>query len=299
MNVRNYQISKELGRGTFGVTYLGYDTINNREVAVKTIDIRKSRELGANLDSINEEIDTLKEISGGDCSKYVACYYESFQDNFGGTDTMFIISEYISGGSLTDFIVANSGTIPPTVLWSLYLQLLIGLKYIHERGYAHRDIKPDNILITDDYTVKYIDFGLACLEKCRVASCTNTCKGSPGTLFYMSPEFFNGTHQDSLASSKAHDIWSLAVVMFEMAHGLNVVPFQVITPDGSSVLPKDQIKANISRAPAFSANYTLDDGRTNTFLNSLLVNDPSYRPTVEMSQSILINLVFAKVWFCG
>jgi len=299
MSVRNYQIGQELGRGTFGVTYLGYDAINGRQVAVKTIDINKSREMGADLDSINEEINTLKEISGDNCSKYLACYYESFQDSFNGVDTMFIISEYINGGSLTDFIRNNNGSIPPSVLWSLYLQLLLGLRFIHERGYAHRDIKPDNILITEDYTIKYIDFGLACLQQCRVMSCTNTCKGTPGTLLYMPPEFFNGTHEDSVSASKAHDVWALALVMFELAHGLNIYPFQIFTPDGSAVLSNEQMMANIAQAPTFSSNYTLDDGRTNIFLNSLLIQNWHSRPTVEIAQDILNDQVLAKVWTCN
>lgn len=78
MNVHNYQLLQELGRGTFGITYLGYDIVNRRNVAIKTIDINKSKELGTDISGINEEIETLKEITGTNCSKYVACYYESF-----------------------------------------------------------------------------------------------------------------------------------------------------------------------------------------------------------------------------
>src|SRR5580692_2119543 len=81
VQVRNYLLYQELGRGAFGVTYLGYDTAMGREVAIKTVDIAKSSELGINIDAINGEINTLKEISGSACSKYIACYYESFQDN--------------------------------------------------------------------------------------------------------------------------------------------------------------------------------------------------------------------------
>ena len=297
-NINNYQIGHELGRGTFGVTYYGYDTANNREVAIKTIDINKSMQMGADINSINEEINTLKEISGGDCSKYVACFYESFRDVLNGVDTVFIVSEYINGGSLTDFIKNNNGIIPPTALWSLYLQLILGLKFIHDRGYAHRDIKPDNILITEDYTIKYIDFGLACLQRCKITACTNTCRGSPGTLLYMPPEFFNGTREESLDGSKAHDLWSLGVVMFELAHGINMYPFDILTPDKSSLLPNDQLISNIASAPQYSSNYILDDGRTNNFLTDILINNWRLRPTVDMSESILIDNVLSKLWVC-
>lgn len=302
MNVRNYQLLQELGRGTFGITYLGYDTVNNRNVAVKTIDINKSMSLGADINAINEEIDTLKALSSGTCSKYVACYYENFQDNFNGADTMFIVSEYINGSSLTSFIQNNNGTIPPTVLWALYLQLLLGLQYIHDLGYAHRDIKPDNILITDDYTIKYIDFGLACVQQCQVLSCTNTCRGTPGTFLYMPPEFFNKQRQDSLAGSKAHDMWSLAVVMFQMANGINSFPFQAFEPDQNGqiqLLPNDQLAYHIAQAPEYSSNYSLDDARTNSYLTSLLVNDWKLRFDVGEAKQILTEQVMAIVWACS
>jgi len=87
-------------------------------------------------------------------------------------------------------MIGKNEIIPsPNILWPLFLQLLLGLNFIHNKGYSHRDIKPNNILITKDYTIKYIDFGIACLAECRVSECTNICGGINGTLNYMPPEF--------------------------------------------------------------------------------------------------------------
>jgi serine/threonine protein kinase len=101
------------------------------------------------------------------CPEYLACYYESFIGRLNGIETIFIVSGFIEGGSLTDFIKRYGGNVPVNFLWPVMLQLILGLKYIHSKNYSRRDIKPDNILITRDYTIKYIDFGLACLSKCR------------------------------------------------------------------------------------------------------------------------------------
>lgn len=104
MKVRNYELGKQLGKGTFGVTYLAYDTFNKLNVAIKTIDINKSTKLGASIAQIKEEIMTLQDINGNNCNKYMACYYESFMGDLQGIPTVFIVSEYIDGESLTKFI---------------------------------------------------------------------------------------------------------------------------------------------------------------------------------------------------
>jgi len=296
MKIRNYTLLNELGRGTFGVTYLGLEENNNKKVAIKTIDIAKSKELGVDISAIDDEIQTMKELSKGGCPKHIACFYESFVDDMNGISTMFIISEYIEGGSLTDFINSYNGNMPIGQLWPIMLQLILGLKYIHDRGYAHRDIKPDNILITNDLTIKYIDFGLACLEKCRILTCTNTCKGAGGTLLYMPPEFFNNTRVDSLNASQAHDVWSLLMVFYELSNGPYMFPYITRSQDGLSFLSTEEIIMHISNAPEYLSNYNFDDGRTNIFLNESTVSDWRSRPTINILLSQYINDILSPVW---
>lgn len=282
MRVHNYDIEDELGSGTFGVTYLGVDRMNGEYVAIKTIDVEKSEELGANIQDIKEEIDILSNLSSNRCNEHVVCYYDSFIDNFCGRETMFIVTEYIEGGSLESYISSLRRPPIPKTLYNIVLQLLLGLKYIHDNGYAHRDIKPENILITRDNVVKYIDFGITCYERCNKRSCINTCNDSGGTLEYTPPEYYNGTGNDTLESSQAHDIWSLAMVLWELVHGIDGYPFDKYNKNGRR-LSENKIIYNIEYAPSYLPNYNLDRGRFNTFLDYITINDWRERPTIDMA----------------
>lgn len=293
MNLRDYQIEKELGRGSFGVTYLATEIKSGKQVAMKQIDIPKAMAKNFNLKDIQEEAGTLR-ILTKDCPPFLACYYGGFIQKIQGIETAIIISEYIEGSSLSNFIQQNNQKIEPRTLWPIFLQLLLGLKYIHDHGYAHRDIKPDNIMITKDMNIKYIDFGLACLDKCRREACSNLCKGRSGTLLYMPPEFFTETNEESLKGAKAHDIWSLTMIFHEMGNAFELFPFDILGPD-KKFLSSERIAEEIAKAPKYFSEYPLDDGRTDTFINSLLINDWRQRPTIDDAIYLFLEHVLTKV----
>src|SRR5690606_39392244 len=95
------------------------------------------------------EIQMLKSLSSKSCNRNIACYYTNFIENYKGVETMFIISEYINGGSLYSYVKGLKGKqLEPKKLINLIKQLVSGLKYIHSQNVAHRDIKLENIMIS-------------------------------------------------------------------------------------------------------------------------------------------------------
>jgi serine/threonine protein kinase len=216
------------------------------------------------------------------------------------------------------------------------------LGYIHAKNYAHRDIKPDNIMITNDNVIKYIDLGLSCLYKARDDYVTDTCHGHPGSLTFMPPEFFYQPQQsnqstqaydyqntatrstipdisilpdvsslkftnmsedfssdsgitkpareDNIIGAKAHDVWSLAVTMFQLANGDKAFPFKIYD-NQKKTLSKNEIMQNIANAPQFSSNYIYDDGRTDRYLSFLLINNWKERPTINQAIKYFVDFV--------
>ena len=100
---------------------------------------------------------------------------------------------------------------------------------------------------------------------------------------------------ESLIISQAHDMWSLAIVMFNLCNGQNEFPFQTTTLDGRLLSSEDLIE-HIVMAPEYLSNYKGDDGRTNVFVNSLLVNDWKLRPTANEALTQFIYDVLANIY---
>jgi serine/threonine protein kinase len=278
----NYELIKELGRGSFGITYLAIDS-NGTKYAIKTINFRKN----ISKKELDFEVETLKTLSQNN-NKYVVKYYESFLTKVNNNDNFCIVMEYIDGSSLGDFIKQNTNNNNTVLLDKNYIknifnQLIQGLKYIHSMNYAHRDIKPENIMITKNGDIKYIDYGLACLQKCKMQVCTDTCNNYGGTPLYEPPELFLNLYNGKIDMAKAWDVWSLTLTMFNLCNGISNFPY--VYPNNIQ-----QLKINIIKAPYIKSNYQLDDGQINQFLDSIIVNDWKHRPTIEQLESLYKNL---------
>jgi len=269
-----YTIIKLLGQGSYGTVSLA-KTDNDELVAIKILNIYRLKSAGFTLQHILDEVESLKILSR-ECSENVPQFIEYYQNGF-QTD-IYIVTEYIQGVTLENYINDKYDDLQsnPKLVWSIIYSLVKGLYCIHSNGFAHRDLKPENIMITSDGIVKYIDFGLACVEKCKWNDCKNSCVGRMGTPLYHPPEFYKYNSEiRGLTASQAQDIWALGIILYNLVSGSKNFPYDL--PPNANLY---QFKRLIQYAPTKKSAYKADDN-VNKLIDFILINDRSLRPTIN------------------
>ncbi|UQA56808.1 serine/threonine-protein kinase [Polyangium aurulentum] len=198
-----FEIVEEIGFGSMSVVYRARDLLLERMVAIKLL------------------VD-LRGLSRGDAT--ALCYREAraaaglHHENVIRTfdvgmwnGSPFIVLEHIEGETLRARL--DRGRLGWAAVASIMIQITDGLAHAHERGVVHRDLKPGNVLVLPDGTIKIIDFGIACSSR-DLRDGAADALWRAGTPPYMAPEQWRGEPQDART-----DIWAMGVVLFEMLTG--------------------------------------------------------------------------------
>ncbi len=205
-----YEITELIGVGGMADVYKAMDRAENRTVAVKIL----KNEYADNDDFVRRFRNESKAIAVLSHPNIVKIYDVGFTDKL-----QFIVMEYIDGVTLKEFI-EQQGVIKPKDCVHFAIQILRALQHAHDRGIVHRDIKPQNIMLFPDGSIKVMDFGIARFAREEGKTLSDKAIGS---VHYISPEQARGDITDEKS-----DVYSVGVMMYEMLTG--VKPFDGDTP---------------------------------------------------------------------
>lgn len=201
-----YEIKEIIGVGGMSVVYKAYDNIEDKIVAVKIL----KEEYSANEEFIRRFRNESKAIAVLSHPNIVKVFDVSFGDLI-----QYIVMEYIDGITLKEYI-EQEGNLNWKDAVHFTIQILRGLQHAHDKGIVHRDVKPQNIMVLRDGTIKVTDFGIARFARSEQKTITDKAIGS---VHYISPEQARGENTDEKT-----DIYSVGVMLYEMLTGQ--LPFQ-------------------------------------------------------------------------
>ena len=196
-----YKVIDKLGGGGMSIVYLAEDTILNRKVAIKAISI-PPREKEETLKRFEREVHNSSQLSHENIVSMIDVDEED--------ECFYLVMEYIEGPTLAEYIHSHGSLSVETAI-KFTEQILSGIKHAHDMRIVHRDIKPQNVLIDKNKTLKIFDFGIA--KALSETSLTQT-NHVLGTVQYLSPEQAKGESTD-----EGTDIYSIGIVLYEMLVG--------------------------------------------------------------------------------
>lgn len=201
-----YEIKEIIGVGGMAVVYRAYDNVDDKIVAIKIL----KEEFTGNEEFLRRFQNESKAIAVLSHPNIVKVFDVSFGDLI-----QYIVMEHIDGITLKEYIEQN-GPLSWNEAVYFTLQILRGLQHAHDKGVVHRDVKPQNIMVLPDNTIKVTDFGIARFARSEQRTITDKAIGS---VHYISPEQARGENTDEKA-----DVYSVGVMLYEMLTGK--LPFQ-------------------------------------------------------------------------
>lgn len=197
-NGDTYEFTSRINSGGFGEIFLGKNVSTNEELVLKTINIDNPDFRTA----LEREIHITISLSNKNIIKVYQSGYDEDNDQF------YLIMPYYKNGSLKDFLDKQTALLPLNTCYDFFDQILSGFSFIHSKSIVHRDVKPQNILISNNGTLLISDFGMA--KNVTDATITNSFKGG-GTYPYMAPEAWKLE-----SSSLQMDIYSLGIMFYQI-----------------------------------------------------------------------------------
>ncbi|MFD7662462.1 protein kinase [Streptomyces sp. NPDC059788] len=215
-----YRLRDLLGAGGMASVHLAYDSVLDREVAIKTLHTELGREQ-AFRERFRREAQSVAKLTHTN----IVSVFDTGEDDLDGSMVPYIVMEYVTGRPLRsdlDSDIARHGAMPTDKALKITADVLAALEVSHEMGLVHRDIKPGNVMLNKRGVVKVMDFGIARAMQSGVTSMTQTGM-VVGTPQYLSPEQALGRGVDARS-----DLYSVGIMLFELLTGQ--LPFDADSP---------------------------------------------------------------------
>ncbi|XP_068685420.1 serine/threonine-protein kinase mig-15-like [Montipora foliosa] len=258
-----FDLVEVVGNGTYGQVHKGRHKRTGQLAAIKIMDVTEDEE-----EEIKLEINVLRKFSH---HRNIATYYGAFVKKGipGQEDQLWLVMEFCGAGSITDLVKASKGKALKEE-WISYIchEVLNGVSHLHQNHVIHRDIKGQNVLLTDSAEVKLVDFGVSA-QLDRTIGRRNTFIGTP---YWMAPEVIACDEQPDATYDNRCDMWSIGITSIEMAE--TQPPLCDMHPMRALFLIPRSEPPKLKSKKAWSKKF-------HNFVNTCLIRDYHQRPTAD------------------